>query len=230
MFDSDNGKIVVPNPNLKPEQVYNVDLTFEKQLWKKLHILVNGFYSYLDNAMVVSDFTFNGQDSIMYEGNQAKVTAVTNKDFAKIYGVQASVDWKFYKNIIFKTSANYTKGFDSQEQALRHVSPFFGSTHIIFDNNELTVDVYTVYNGSLSYDQLAQSERDKAHIYEQNAEGLPYSPEWQTINLKLSYRINSVFRVTAGIENILDTRYRPYSSGIAAPGRNFILSLRINSF
>jgi hemoglobin/transferrin/lactoferrin receptor protein len=33
--------------------------------------------------------------------------------------------------------------------------------------------------------------------------------------------------VNAGIENILDNRYRPYSSGIVAPGRNFIISLRL---
>ncbi|MFT7154314.1 MAG: hemoglobin/transferrin/lactoferrin receptor protein, partial [Alteromonas macleodii] len=29
-----------------------------------------------------------------------------------------------------------------------------------------------------------------------------------------------------GVENISDQRYRPYSSGIVAPGRNFILSLK----
>jgi len=34
--------------------------------------------------------------------------------------------------------------------------------------------------------------------------------------------------LNAGFENILDYRYRPYSSGIVAPGRNFIVSLRIS--
>nr|MBK9651447.1 TonB-dependent receptor [Bacteroidota bacterium] len=32
--------------------------------------------------------------------------------------------------------------------------------------------------------------------------------------------------VNAGIENILDTQYRYFSSGISAPGRNFIGSIR----
>jgi hemoglobin/transferrin/lactoferrin receptor protein len=31
--------------------------------------------------------------------------------------------------------------------------------------------------------------------------------------------------VFAGLENMLDKRYRPYSSGISAPGRNFVISL-----
>ncbi len=230
VFDSGTGNIVVPNPDLKPEQIYNVDLTFEKQLWEKLHLLFNAFYSYLDQAMVVSDFTFNGQDSIMYDGSMVKVEALTNKDFAKIYGLQAGVDWKFYKNFILKSSANYTKGFDSQGFALRHVAPFFGTTHLVFDNSKLIIDAYTDYNSSILYDDLAQSEREKPHIYEQNTEGLPYSPAWQTFNLMVSYRINPLFTVSGGVENILDRRYRPYSSGLAAPGRNFILSLRISSF
>lgn len=230
VFDSGADAVVVPNPNLKPEHVYNVDLTFEKQLWKKLHVLVNGFYSYLDNAMIKSDYTFNGLDSIMFEGSLAKVEAITNKDYATIYGLQAGVDWEFYKNFIVKSSANYTKGKDSQGEALRHVSPFFGSTHIIYDNSRLIVDVYAQYNGSISYDNLSESERAKSYIYESDNNGLPYSPSWQAYNFKLSYRINPAFTVTAGVENIFDVRYRPYSSGIAAPGRNFIISLRINSF
>jgi hemoglobin/transferrin/lactoferrin receptor protein len=34
--------------------------------------------------------------------------------------------------------------------------------------------------------------------------------------------------VNTGVENILDYRYRPYSSGIVAPGRNFIVSFRVS--
>ncbi len=230
VFDSGMGTIVVPNPDLKPEQVYNIDLTFEKHLWKKLHVLINGFYSYLDNAMVVADYNFIGQDSIMYDGEMSKVMAVTNKNFAKIYGAQIGLDWNFYKNFIFKTSANYTKGYDNQGFAIRHVAPFFGSTHIVYDNSKLIVDAYANYNGSIVYEDLAQTERQKTHIYETDKNGHPYAPEWQTFNLKFSYRINAIFSVTAGVENILDVRYRPYSSGIAAPGRNFIISLRLSSF
>jgi len=32
---------------------------------------------------------------------------------------------------------------------------------------------------------------------------------------------------TAALENSIDQRYRPYSSGISAPGRNFILALKV---
>jgi hemoglobin/transferrin/lactoferrin receptor protein len=34
-------------------------------------------------------------------------------------------------------------------------------------------------------------------------------------------------RIGAGVENITDQSYRPYSSGIAAAGRNFYISLHL---
>jgi hemoglobin/transferrin/lactoferrin receptor protein len=40
------------------------------------------------------------------------------------------------------------------------------------------------------------------------------------------YEVNQHIQVSGGIENITDQRYRPYSSGIAAAGLNFILSLK----
>ncbi|MCB0298058.1 MAG: TonB-dependent receptor, partial [Calditrichaeota bacterium] len=41
-----------------------------------------------------------------------------------------------------------------------------------------------------------------------------------------AYQFNPRWQVTLGIENLLDLRYRPYSSGIAAAGRNVIVGLR----
>ncbi|MBT6005247.1 MAG: TonB-dependent receptor, partial [Prolixibacteraceae bacterium] len=55
--------------------------------------------------------------------------------------------------------------------------------------------------------------------------GKPFSPSWWTLNLKSSYQINRQLTFSSGIENILDHRYRTYSSGIISPGINFIFSL-----
>jgi hemoglobin/transferrin/lactoferrin receptor protein len=230
VFDSGVGTLMVPNPDLKAEYVHNIDLAYEMRLWKKIHFLVNGFYSFLDNAMIDSDFTFNGQDSIMYQGSMAKVKAITNKDYANIYGAQAVVDWRFYNNFLLKSSATYTKGYDSDGFGVRHVAPFFGATHIVYDNKKWQVDLNLKYNGRIKYDDLAPVERDKTHMYEADVDGNPYSPEWQTLNIAFMYQVNQVIHVSAAIENILDVRYRPYSSGIAAPGRNLIVSIRLTSF
>jgi hemoglobin/transferrin/lactoferrin receptor protein len=74
---------------------------------------------------------------------------------------------------------------------------------------------------------MPPSEIEKPYLYATDKNGNPWSPGWLTLNLKLSYTIDGRYILNGGIENILDHRYRPYSSGIAAPGRNFILSARI---
>ena len=65
-------------------------------------------------------------------------------------------------------------------------------------------------------------------MYALNKIGQPYSPAWWTLNLKGSFQINQYLTLNAGVDNILDVRYRPYSSGIVAPGRDFMVALRAN--
>ena len=51
-------------------------------------------------------------------------------------------------------------------------------------------------------------------------------PAWYTINLRSHYRISEHLEVQLSIENLLDRFYKTFASGIGAPGRNFILTLR----
>ena len=48
---------------------------------------------------------------------------------------------------------------------------------------------------------------------------------WLTLNYRLKYSLNNYFGITIGIDNILDTQYRTFSSGINAPGRNIFASV-----
>lgn len=98
----------------------------------------------------------------------------------------------------------------------------------IFNKGPFIGELYANYNGAIPYDRLAPSERDKAYLYADDGEGNPYAPAWWTLNFKASYRIIEQLTIDLGIENILSQRYRPYSSGIAAPGRNLIIAVRAN--
>jgi len=61
-----------------------------------------------------------------------------------------------------------------------------------------------------------------------NKNGNPWSPGWYTINFKALYQVTDNLSVSGGLENITDQRYRPYSSGIVAPGRNVVIAFRAN--
>ncbi|MBK7796040.1 MAG: TonB-dependent receptor [Saprospiraceae bacterium] len=53
-------------------------------------------------------------------------------------------------------------------------------------------------------------------------------PAWMTLNLRLSYLLSKQFTIQCGVDNLFDTQYRVFASGINAPGRNLILALRAN--
>jgi hemoglobin/transferrin/lactoferrin receptor protein len=76
----------------------------------------------------------------------------------------------------------------------------------------------------LSFAQLNEEEKTKPFIYALDPGGNPYSPGWYTLNMKIRREISADLSISAGIENITNQRYRPYSSGLAAPGRNFVIS------
>jgi hemoglobin/transferrin/lactoferrin receptor protein len=83
-----------------------------------------------------------------------------------------------------------------------------------------------VYNGEMPYDRLPQESKASPFLFAADTDGNPYSPSWYTLNFKALYQINEQFSVSAGVENITDQRYRPYSSGLAGAGRNAVLGLR----
>ncbi len=226
VFDSEPGTVIVPNENLKSEYAYNVDFGIIKSIQDKVKIDISAFYTILTNAMVRRDFTFNGNDSIIYDGELSKVEALVNADEASVYGFQLSVYADITKILFFKSDLNYSKGKDKEGMPLRHVAPMFGSTHIILKAKKIYIDMYANYNGKISNNNLAPSEQSKTYMYATDSSGKPYSPGWFTANTKISYQINKFLQINAGVENILDLRYRPYSSGIVSAGRNFIFAVR----
>ena len=91
---------------------------------------------------------------------------------------------------------------------------------------KLHLDLYAEYNAGMNYDDLPLSERDDPSSYAKDKDGKPFVPAWTTLNFMAAYYINPTFTLNAGVENITDQLYRPYASGISAPGRNFIVGVR----
>ncbi len=226
IFDPVPGVVVVPNTNLKHEYAYNIDLGISKDFAGFLHIDLTGFYTLLNNAMVRHDYLFNGQDSIVYKGIPSKVQAITNASYALVYGAHINLQANATDQLSIKSSLTITKGYEEGGIPLRHAAPIFGSTHLVYTTSKLTADFYSAYNGARKSEDMPPTESEKPYMYASDSNGKPWSPGWITLNCKATYNFTKWIVVNAGVENILDLRYRPYSSGIVAPSRNFILSLR----
>ena len=228
VFDSEPGSVVVPNENLKPEYAYGGELGV-KLHFKNMVLDLSSYYTYLDNALVRRDFTLNGERQIEYDGELSNVQAIQNASKAWIYGFEIGLEAQLARNLKLKSQYSVIGGTEEEdgvEVPVRHVAPNFGNSHLIWASNNIKVDAFVNYNGEFSFNELAPSEASKDYLYASDANGNPYSPSWYTLNLRTQYHFNDALSLVASVENITDERYRPYSSGITAAGRNFVLSLK----
>ena len=229
VFDSEPGAVVVPNNDLKSEYAYGGELGLKLNFSDRLVLDLGTYYTFLDNALVRRDFTLNGQDQIIYDGELSQVQAIQNASKAWLYGFEIAALFRLTDELSLLTQYNIIDGIEEDEDGIevpiRHVAPDFGRTHLKWKRNTFELDFFAEYNSELSFDELAPSEKAKPFIYARDKNANPYSPSWYTLNFRSSYQVTPAFLVVASIENITNQRYRPYSSGIAAAGANFILAL-----
>jgi hemoglobin/transferrin/lactoferrin receptor protein len=230
VFDSEVGTVVVPNPDLEAEYAFSFDFGIAKGFSDLLKLDLTGYYTVLNNAMVRRDFQISGQDSIVYDGTLSQVQALQNAAVANVYGIQAGAELNLPAGFTFLADVNYQVGEEELDDGTtspsRHAAPLFGVSRIKYQNSTLTLEFNATYQGEKSHEDLAVSEQGKSEIYALDKNDNTYSPAWYSLNFKSMYQFTETFSVSAGVENITDQRYRPYSSGLSGPGRNFILSLR----
>lgn len=221
LFDI-GGSLVVPNPNLKPEYTISNELSFQHKTDRSIiRILV--FYSRLFDAIVDGPFQLNGSGTVSLDNESLDVFAKVNTGEAEIYGISLMFQAELNENWAISNSISFTDGQDiSNDEPLRHTTPVFGRAALTYQLKKLRSEFYIDYNGNRSRLAIPSSEIDrKPYLYTANG-----TPGWYTLNLKSSYQATEFLNINLGIENIMDMHYRPYTSGISAPGRNFIVSVR----
>lgn len=228
VFDSEPGSVVVPNSDLEPEYAYGGELGLTLNFNDFLVMDLGTYYTYLDNALVRRDYEVNGISEVIYDGELSRIQAIQNASKAWIYGFEAGVKLNFSERLQLISQYSIVGGTEEDDNSIevpvRHVSPSFGNTHLVWDNNKIKLDAFVNYNGELSNNQLSPSVTE--YLFAEDENGDPYSPSWYTLNLRSQYQFNSAATITATLENITNQRYRTYSSGISAAGTNFILSLK----
>lgn len=230
IFDFADGEIVVPNTRLSPEYAYNGELNVAKIFGDVLKLDASVYYTYLDGAMVRRPFQVNGSDSILFDGTMSKVYAIQNAAFSQVFGFQAGMELRLPSGWSLQSRYNYQRGEEEMDNgslsASRHAAPAFGITRLSYTRKRTLFQVYAQYAAEVAHERLNEEERQKPFLYAKDEKGNPYSPAWYTLNFKMSHEISRGITVNAGVENLTDQRYRPYSSGLSAAGRNFIFSVQ----
>ena len=233
--------VTVPNENLNPEYTYNSEIGISKTIPGIARISGSVFFTYMTNAIVRIDHTINGSDSLLYDGGYYKIITAANASLATIQGVSMNVNSEVTNNFRFMGTFNYMKGADiTNNVPLGHIPPVFGRlslshllnlSHPLPGSNPelvpgsarlLTNEIYIQYSGRKYWTDMTPYGEDNEDEAIQG-EGFP---GWYTLNLRTHYQINEHFEIQLSIENLFDRFYKSFASGIGAPGRNFIFTLR----
>ena len=166
----------------------------------------------------------------MFEGELSDVRASQNSTNLFTYGIEVIGEASLFKNLKVKASLTITKGEETQSDGdkvpVRHVSPTFGDAHLVYSKKKWRIDAYLDFNGGFNFDELAPSEQGKPDLFSIDDNGNPFLESWYTLNIKSQINLNKSLSLNIALENITDQRYRTYSSGISAPGINFVSSLK----
>jgi hemoglobin/transferrin/lactoferrin receptor protein len=226
-FDSNPGFVTIPNPNLKPEYAYHAEANLDYNIFKNVKVQNSIFYTYLDQSISLSNTTLNGQDSILYDNSFSQVQMLANEQFASVLGNQITLKYTPNEFISLKTTYTFLASESSSGNTIRHITPNFGGTTLMLNYKKFDMSIYSIYNQRFNNSQFSNSEKNKTQFYLRDKFGLAYSPAWYTLNFKFGYYLNTKTKLNFGIENLTDKRYRPYSSRLTAPGRNFILAMQV---
>ncbi len=130
---------------------------------------------------------------------------------------------------------------------LDHIPPFFGQLSAGWEAQRVRLACSLRHNSrkplweyavsDIKFDDQGQMIIDRRGT----ADNLEYTPKildeegkttyagtyaWTIINIQAAVRLGSQLWAQASVENLTDLHYRPFASGISAPGRNFVFSLR----
>ncbi|WP_207505850.1 TonB-dependent receptor plug domain-containing protein [Telluribacter humicola] len=225
VFDSQPGLVVVPNPGLRPEYTYNLEVSGNQRIGSSIWLEATAYQTWLRDAIVTDAFRFSGQSLIEYDGVLSRVTANQNKQQAYVQGYNLGVLVKIGQDLNLRNTYNYTYGRVLEENGattpLDHIPPRFGRTSLQYERSALRAELFALYNGwKRIKDYRLGAEDNEAFATPQG------TPAWWTLNLRTSYKVSQFLTMQLACENILDRNYRYFASGVSAPSRNFILAVR----
>lgn len=224
VFESQAGNVILPNNSLKPENTYNAEISLSKLFYKKVKLEGTGYYTWYQNAISTGKSTYNGSDSILYNGTMSRVNTSLNNQEAYIYGISVGALAELNDYLSFRQTLNYTYGrikTATTDSPLDHIAPLFGRTSFIFKTKKFKSEFFLLYNGWKRIKDYNINGEDNLDYATVNG-----TPAWYTLNIMSSYQFNQFLSMQIAIDNILDYNYRVFASGVSAGGRGVSVSLR----
>ena len=209
-----NGYLVVPNPFLFPEYAYNFELGLSKYFnQSKNYISIRGFTTLISrhigrsNYIIFADTSTPDNNTILYNGEEVQTIANNNLGNRYLYGASIDGNFSISNPLSLRGSLDLIKAVKSKKYGpLPSISPTFGRLFLQYQKKD--------WLSHLRYEFSAKKDPNDYSLG--GEDGLEE-------NVDLSFLEGAVFRVA--LDNIFDVHYRPFASGISAPGRNLKLGV-----
>lgn len=237
--------LTIPNPELKPEYAYSQEVSITKEVTNNFLVYGTAFYTHIENAIIkdtiyLTEGWLEPINYVWYENEKLWTFANQNLGQAKVYGYTLGLEARLFDNYKLYSDINFTKSKNEEGRGpLAHIPPTFGKLLIEREVGKFQFSCDIRYALKKSIDEYDHAGVDNAEespissiVYsETNEETITYAgvPKWETINLNCNYTINKKTSIQLSLNNLLDKHYKVFASGISAPGRSFVITLRIKN-
>jgi hemoglobin/transferrin/lactoferrin receptor protein len=231
-----NGILVVPNPSLFPEYAYNFELGIKRYFdQSKNYLSLRGFSTLISrhigrsNYIIFSDTTTPDQATIRYNGEEVETYANNNLGNRYLYG--GSLDGYYSLNTFLALRGNlsFIQAVKSEKYGpLPSISPAFGRIFIEYQKSNWLSYLSFEFSDNKNIEAYSIGGEDgleETPLLSENPLLYAGTPAWSELSWLAQYRWKKSTSFRIALENILDTHYRPFASGISAPGRNLKLGV-----
>ena len=205
----------IPNANLDSERVVQFDAGVQRRIARSQVELMVYALNYNDRitSVLTGVVTPDGRD----------VVQSVNAADSTIHGVEAGADFEITGSVTASAVLNYTWGEQRvvglPTEPADRIPPVSGRLNIAYDpGGDFRIDGWLRFAGE--QDRLSARDVRDVRIDPAGTSG------WAILGARASWDYRNSWQFTLGVDNILDKRYRTHGSGLDAPGRNLIVSVR----
>lgn len=235
------GLLLVPNPNLKPEFVYNIDggisyIPRNDALALNARFYISSLQDYIGRMpyYILSDISTAEMTTIQFSEEAVITQANSNIGNASIYGASFEGLWKLNPTISLLGNLTYTHASTNEFIGpLPSILPFFGGGTVRFQSDRFQLSLSTRFNAAKSAEDYSLGGEDGLEETPLSIDEFGYfnfvgTPKWMTYSLNSNYRLKENIKLNLALENIFDVHYRTFASGISAPGRSLNLGIIVD--
>jgi len=222
-----------------------------------LRLSATGYITDLKDAIIQVDGPLqlaSGETDTLEIGDEVFQTSIrVNAQTAQIRGLNFDFNYNLKDKLIFEGGIHFTEGTSSfsnefvQDTIIpfAHIPPTYGNLGLTFKTKKWHLEGQIRFNGTKAIEDYAINDIDENGVADREgtSDNLDFTPwvlddageisfigstGWTIFNLYTKYQINDKLSINVAVENIFDKFYVPFSSSIAAPGRNLVISLNGN--